>query len=184
MKRHLYCLAMRTAWDCTGDRRAARTRTIRCRRSSSEEPSAARQLIVDGKPFLCIAGELCNSSASSEAYMKPIWPRLVATHLNTVLATVCWELIEPEEGRFDFTSVDNLLKDARDNNMRLVLLWFGSWKNGKSTYQPLWIKSNQGRFPLIQNQEGHSLPTLTPSATPTATPTPAHYRRYAAPPRR
>jgi hypothetical protein len=121
----------------------------------------AKQLVVDGKPFLCIAGELCNSSASSPAYMKPIWPRLVATHLNTVLATVCWELIEPEEGRFDFTSVDNVLKDARDNNMRLVLLWFGSWKNGKSTYQPLWVKTNQAKYPLIQNEQGRNLPTLS-----------------------
>ena len=48
----------------------------------------ATQLIVNGKPFLALAGELSNSSASSPAYMKPIWPRLVATHFNTVLATV------------------------------------------------------------------------------------------------
>jgi hypothetical protein len=42
-----------------------------------------------------------------------------------------------------------------------VFLWFGSWKNGKSTYQPLWIKTNQARFPLIQNELGKSLPTMT-----------------------
>ena len=54
-----------------------------------------------------------------------------------------------------------MLKDARANNLRLVLLWFGSWKNGKSTYQPLWVKTNQVRFPLIQNEQGKSLPTLT-----------------------
>ena len=121
----------------------------------------ATQLIVDGKPFLALAGELSNSSASSPAYMKPIWPRLVATHFNTVLATVSWELIEADEGRFDFALVDDLLKDARENNMRLVLLWFGSWKNGKSTYQPLWVKLNQAKYPLVQNEEGHGLPTLS-----------------------
>jgi len=121
----------------------------------------ATQLIVDGRPFLALAGELSNSSASSMAYMKAIWPRLVATHFNTVLATVSWELIEAEEGRFDFALVDGLLKNARENNMRLVLLWFGSWKNGKSTYQPLWVKTNQARFPLVQNQQGRGLPTLS-----------------------
>jgi hypothetical protein len=126
-----------------------------------EKHGTATQLIVDGKPFLALAGELSNSSASSPAYMKPIWPRLVATHFNTVLATVSWELIEPEEGRFDFTLVDDLLKDARQSNMRLVLLWFGSWKNGKSTYQPLWVKLNQAKYPLVQNEEGHGLPTLS-----------------------
>ena len=93
--------------------------------------------------------------------MKPLWPRLVATHLNTVLATVSWELIEPEEGKFDFALVDGLLKEARANDLHLVFLWFGSWKNGKSTYQPLWVKTNQTRFPLIQNEQGKSLPTLT-----------------------
>ncbi len=126
-----------------------------------EKHGTATQLIVDGKPFLALAGELSNSSASSPAYMKPIWPRLVATHFNTVLATVSWELIEADEGRFDFALVDDLLKDARENNMRLVLLWFGSWKNGKSTYQPLWVKLNQAKYPLVQNEEGHGLPTLS-----------------------
>ena len=80
---------------------------------------AATQLIVDGKPYLALAGELRNSTTSSEAYMKPIWPRMTAAHLNTVLAAVTWELMEPQEGKFDFTVVDNILKDARANNQRV-----------------------------------------------------------------
>ncbi|MGA2174237.1 MAG: DUF5597 domain-containing protein [Verrucomicrobiota bacterium] len=122
---------------------------------------AATQLMVDGKPFLALAAELNNSSASSLSYMRPLWPRLAASHINTVLATVSWELVEPEEGRFDFTGVDGLLKDARANHLHLVFLWFGSWKNGKSNYQPLWVKTNQARFPLVQNELGKSLATLS-----------------------
>jgi len=122
---------------------------------------AATQLIVDGKPFLALAAELNNSSASSLSYMKPIWPRLAASHINTVLATVSWELIEPQEGQFDFKLVDGLIQEARANRLHLVFLWFGSWKNGKSTYQPLWVKTNQARFPLIQNEQGKNLPTMT-----------------------
>ncbi|MGB7768202.1 MAG: DUF5597 domain-containing protein [Verrucomicrobiia bacterium] len=121
----------------------------------------ATQLVVDGKPFLALAAELNNSSASSLEYMKPLWPQLVAAHLNTVLATVSWELIEPQEGRFDFHLVDGLLKEARANDLHLVLLWFGSWKNGRSTYQPLWVKTNQDRFPLACDSDGKSLPILT-----------------------
>jgi beta-galactosidase GanA len=126
-----------------------------------EKQGTATQLIVDGKPFLVLGAELNNSSASSLEYMKPLWPRLVATHLNTVLATVSWELIEPEEGKFDFGVVDGLIKEARANDLHLVFLWFGSWKNGKSNYQPLWVKTNQTRFPLAQNQQGESVATMT-----------------------
>ena len=122
---------------------------------------AATQLIVDGKPFLALGAELNNSSASSLDYMKPLWPKLAATHLNTVLATVSWELIEPEEGKFDFKTVDGVIEGARANNLHLVILWFASWKNGKSTYQPLWVKTNQARFPLAQNEQGKSLNTLS-----------------------
>jgi hypothetical protein len=126
-----------------------------------EKRGTATQLIVDGKPFLARAAELNNSSASSLAYMKPLWSRLAATHLNTVLATVSWELIEPEEGKFDFSLVDGLLKEARANDLHLVILWFGSWKNGKSNYQPLWVKTNQTRFPLAGSSDGKSMPIMT-----------------------
>ncbi|MGD0087173.1 MAG: DUF5597 domain-containing protein [Verrucomicrobiota bacterium] len=126
-----------------------------------EKQGAATQLIVDGKPFLALAAELHNSSASSLEYMKPLWPKLVASHLNTVLATVSWELIEPDEGKFDFSLVDGLLQEARANDLHLVLLWFGSWKNGKSSYEPLWVKTNQARFPLACDSDGKSMPILT-----------------------
>jgi beta-galactosidase GanA len=126
-----------------------------------QKQGVATQLVVDGKPFLALAAELNNSSASSLAYMKPLWPRLVATHLNTVLATVSWELIEPEEGKFDFKTVDGLIEEARANNLHLVVLWFASWKNGKSNYQPLWVKTNQDRFPLACSSDGKSMPIMT-----------------------
>ena len=126
-----------------------------------EKRGTATQLIVDGKPYLVLGAELNNSSASSMEYMRPLWSKIVATNLNTVLATVSWELMEPEEGRFDFSLVDGVIQDARRYSLRLILLWFGSWKNGKSTYQPVWVKTNQKRFPLIQDENGKGLPTLT-----------------------
>jgi hypothetical protein len=121
-----------------------------------EKRGAVTQLIVDDKPFLALAGELHNSSSSSMAYMKPIWPRLVQMNLNTVLAVVSWELTEPEEGKFDFTLVDGLIQDARRYNMRLVLLWFGSWKNAESSYVPHWVKTDRKRFPLVQDASGRT----------------------------
>ncbi|MGD0077700.1 MAG: DUF5597 domain-containing protein [Sedimentisphaerales bacterium] len=116
----------------------------------------ATQLIVDGSPFLMIAGELGNSTASSAEYMKPIWPKLAKCNLNTVLMPVYWDLIEPAEGKFNWTLVDMLIRDARRNDLRLVLLWFGSWKNSMSCYAPYWVKENYERFPRIKDAEGHA----------------------------
>jgi len=107
----------------------------------------ATQLIVAGKPFVMLAGELHNSSASGVEYMQQLWPRLKALGLNTVLAPVSWELLEPAEGQFDFTYVDALLAVARQHDHRLVLLWFGSWKNGVSSYAPVWVLKDTQRFP-------------------------------------
>ena len=119
------------------------------------------QLIVDGKPFLILGGELGNSSASSLDYMKPIWPKLVQMNLNTVLAPVYWELIEPKEGKFDFTLVDGLVAGARKHNLRLVLLWFGSWKNSMSCYVPQWVKTDQKRFPRARLKNGQAIEILS-----------------------
>jgi len=126
---------------------------------------STQQLLVDGKPFLVLGGELGNSSASSAAYMKPHWPRLKAMNLNTVLAPVEWDLIEPVEGKFDWTSVDELLRDARAHDLRLVILWFGAWKNSMSTYVPSWVKRDQKRFPRAQLENGASVEILSAFST-------------------
>ena len=115
---------------------------------------AGGQLIVDGKPFLILGGELGNSSASNREWLAPRWAKLKAMHLNTVLAPVSWELIEPAEGKFDFATVDWLIADARAHDMRLVLLWFGAWKNSMSTYVPSWVKRDAKRFPRALDAKG------------------------------
>ena len=122
----------------------------------------ATQLIVDGQPFLVLAGELTNNSATSVEYMKPIWGKLVEAKLNTVLATVAWNQVEPQEGKFDFSVVDGIIRDARSHNLRLVLLWFASWKNSLSSYPPDWVKRDFERFPRAQIAGGKSIELLSP----------------------
>ena len=121
----------------------------------------ATQLIVDNKPFLILGGELHNSSTSGFEYMRPIWRRMSEAGMNTVLAAVSWEQTEPLEGHFDFSLVDSMILGARKENLRLILLWFGSWKNGRSTYVPGWIKKNQERFPLAVDEHGKKLIILS-----------------------
>jgi beta-galactosidase GanA len=122
----------------------------------------ATQLFVDGKPFLILGGELGNSTASDMERMRPMWARLRAMNLNTVVAPVYWELLEPREGQFDFTQVDSLIAQARANEMRLVLLWFGSWKNSMSSYVPEYVKTNQAHFPRTEATRGEGQEILSP----------------------
>jgi beta-galactosidase GanA len=121
----------------------------------------AAQLIVDGRPFLILGGELHNSSSSDLEYMNPIWKRMVGMNFNTVLAGVSWELVEPEEGKYDFRLVDGLINGARRNNLRLVFLWFGSWKNGMSSYIPVWVKKDYRRFPRVKLEGGKTTEVLS-----------------------
>lgn len=119
------------------------------------------QLIVNGQPFIMLAGELHNSSASSLKYMDPIWDKLTEMHLNTVIATVSWELFEPAEGKYDFSLVDGLINGAREHQVKLVLIWFGTWKNSWSTYVPEWVKIDLKRFPRMQTKPGENSGALS-----------------------
>jgi beta-galactosidase GanA len=122
---------------------------------------AATQLIVDGQPLLFRGGEVGNSAGEPD-YLRPDWPRFKALRLNGLVVPVCWDVIEPAEGRFDFATVDRLIADARENDMRLVLLWFGSWKNSMSCYAPGWVKRDRQRFPRSQDSAGRGLEILSP----------------------
>jgi hypothetical protein len=127
-----------------------------------EKRGNVTQLIVDGKPLLALAGELGNNSATSLEYMKPVWPRLAAAHLNTVLAALSWAMFERSAGKFDYTLIDGLIHDARQQHLRLVFLWFGSWKNTWSSYVPDWVKKDFQGFPRVQLRDGSGTERLTP----------------------
>lgn len=108
------------------------------------------RLMVDGDPFTMLAGECHNSSSSSKRVFADACDRAVALGMNSVLAPVTWELLEPVEGVFDFSTVDMMLEAARERGLRLGLLWFGAWKNAQCYYAPAWVKRDLGRFPRAQ----------------------------------
>lgn len=128
-----------------------------------ERKDGVARLLVDGQPFLIRGGELGNSTGEPD-YLRPSWPKLKGLNLNTVVAPVYWDRVEPREGAFDFATVDGLLADARANGMRLVLLWFGTWKNSMSCYVPAWVKTDTARFPRARDSIGQALEILTPFA--------------------
>lgn len=121
-------------------------------------------LVVDGQPYLMLGAQI-NNSSSWDSSLPNVWPALEAMHVNTVEAPVYWEQFEPEPGKFDFTAVDQLVNGAREHKLHLVILWFGTWKNGQAHYVPEWVKTNLKKYPRQISSRGKVLDVLSPNST-------------------
>ena len=127
----------------------------------------ATQLMVKDKPFLIIGGQVHNSASGGAGYFDQVVAKLEQMHVNTVIAPVTWELLEPAEGVFDFGQLDDMVKIAREHKVKLVVIWFGSWKNGVSQYAPAWVRRDPVRFPRAQDENGRSMSALSTFGTVT-----------------
>lgn len=125
--------------------------------------SGIATLFVEGKPFLCLAGEIHNSSASHSGFMEEnVWENIKNLNMNSIIVPLYWELIEAEEGCFDYTTVDSLIAQARRHSKKLILLWFGLWKNAESMYVPGWMKRDSATYFRAQKVTGEKLNTISP----------------------
>jgi len=118
-------------------------------------------LMVDGAPYLML-GVQANNSSAWPAYLDRVWPAAETLHANTVELPIYWEQMEVTPGKFDFSVVDLILKQAREHHLRLVLLWFGTWKNGSSHYTPEWIKLDQEKYPFVVRKDGQTVDSPSP----------------------
>lgn len=126
-------------------------------KSTLTRQGTATQLQIDGQPFLILGGELGNSSATCAADIERIFPKLKRMGLNTVLTPAYWDLTEPIEGVYDFTLTDQVIEQARRNNLRVIFLWFGAWKNSMSCYAPQWFKEDYHKYPRAHTAQGKPL---------------------------
>ena len=118
-------------------------------------------LLVDGKPYLVLGGQIHNSSGWPSELLQ-VWESMAALHANTVEAPVYWEQMEAKEGQFDFSNVDAIVQGARAHNLHVVLLWFGTWKNGNNHYVPGWVKTDTKRFPRVVREDGTPIDVMSP----------------------
>lgn len=138
------------------------------RMSAQEMPRLVEQqgratLMVDGQPYFILGAQVDNSSGWPER-LAAVWPAAERMRLNTLEVPVYWEQMEPTRGAFDFSVVDALLQQARAHKVRLVLLWFGTWKNGKMHYVPGWVKSDTVTYPRMKSKAGVAIDVLSPNA--------------------
>lgn len=120
-------------------------------------------LLVDGQPFLMLGAQI-NNSSSWPSTLPEVWPALADMHANTIEAPVYWEQLEPTHGTFDFSTVDLLVRGAREHHLHLVLLWFGTWKNGNMHYAPEWVKADPKTYPRVINAAGEPIDVLSANA--------------------
>ena len=135
--------------------------------SAQEMPKLVQQdgrasLFVDGKPYFALGAQVDNSSGWGER-LSAIWPIAERMKLNTLEVPVYWEQMEPKRGSFDFSVVDTILTQAREHRTHLILLWFGTWKNGKMHYAPDWVKSDTATYPRMKTRTGSPIDVLSPN---------------------
>ncbi len=123
-------------------------------------------LLVDGKPFLMLGGQAGNSSAWP-GMMPKVWTAVEIMHLNTLEIPIYWEQVEAQQGKFDFSIIDTLLNQSRQHHVHLVLLWFGTWKNGSNHYMPEWMKKDAAKYPNITGKNGQPIDSPSPHAKAT-----------------
>ena len=123
-------------------------------------------LLVDGAPYLMLSGQVGNSSAWP-AMLPKVWTAVENLHANTVEIPIYWEQFEPRSGQLDDSTLTTLLAQARLHHVHLVLLWFGTWKNGSGHYTPEWIKRNNTLYPHVVGKNGRNVDSLSPMGTAT-----------------
>jgi len=149
----------------------AATATARPGEAEASRPHLVQEdgrhaLIVDGEPFL-ILGAQCNNSSAWTATLPKVWSAMEALHVNTLEIPIYWEQVEPQPGRFDFSVVDTIVAQAREHDVRLVLLWFATWKNGSNHYMPEWMKTQPATYPNIIGPDGREVDSPSPHAPAT-----------------
>jgi hypothetical protein len=122
-------------------------------------------LFVDGAPYLMLGAQVHNSS-TWPATLPKVWPAMEFLNVNTVEAPIYWEQFEPKPGQYDYSVMDTLLAQARQHHVRLVILWFGTWKNGSQHYMPEWMKLDPSRYSHLVDKDGNLADSPSPFATP------------------
>jgi hypothetical protein len=125
------------------------------------EKDGRHAFLIDGKPFFMLGGQVHNSSGWP-GMLPAVWQAAAQMHLNTIEIPLYWEQIEPQKGQFNFSLVDTLLNQSRVHNVHLVLLWFGTWKNGSNHYMPEWMKRDAAKYPNITGKKGQPVDSPSP----------------------
>ena len=116
---------------------------------------------IHGDPIFLAGLQAHNSSTGTDMLDKAIH----AIHLyggNVLETPIYWYDIEPEMNVYRMDMVKDTIDRCRAANLHLILLWFGTSKNGHPNYVPEYIKLDPMTYRLARSVDGAPLAALTP----------------------
>ncbi|MFZ1914209.1 MAG: beta-galactosidase, partial [Dehalococcoidales bacterium] len=119
---------------------------------------------VNGEPFYPIGRHRIYMAGYHVRDESEIELNLKASKLcdaNTVCLAIFWDQLEPQEGKFDFSSIDTTISLARKYDLKLIFLWFATWKNGVMDYAPEYMKANPEKYKRVTGPAGNSIWVLS-----------------------
>jgi hypothetical protein len=119
-----------------------------------EELNGRKAFFVDGKPFIILGLQWDCDGCYTPEDMDPFFEHGEKMGLNTASLLLYWKEIEPVKGEYRFEMLDHRIEMARKHNMKIVLVWFGSYKNGNLTYAPDYIRFDHKTYTKVIDKHG------------------------------
>lgn len=115
----------------------------------------------NGKSFMPIGLQAHNSSTGTDMVHTAI--QAVKAYGGNCLETpIYWYQIEPKMDQYCMEQIKNVIDQVREANLKLILLWFGTSKNGHPNYVPEYVKVHPEIYHLVIGPDGATLPALSP----------------------
>ncbi|HHX11652.1 MAG TPA: DUF5597 domain-containing protein [Clostridiales bacterium] len=115
----------------------------------------------NGQAMLLLGLQAHNSSTGTDMIKKTI--HAISLYGGNLLeAAIYWNSVEANKDEYDMTSVKELIDEAREANLKLIILWFATSKNGHPTYAPEYIKLNPDVYHIALGPDKAPVPSLSP----------------------
>jgi hypothetical protein len=114
-------------------------------------------LYVDNNPFIILGLQLDCDSCYDSSTIDDLMKQIGVLGGNTAACLLYWRLIEPEEGQYDFSILESMIESAKRYDLRIVLVWFGSYKNACTHYAPDWFQNTPQKYRHAHLESGEQL---------------------------
>lgn len=125
--------------------------------------NGGHRLVVDNEDFLILGLQWACNSCFDEETMGPLFEQAKKIGANTAVLPVYWSQLEPQPGKFDFSILDYEISMCRKYDLKLIPLWFASYKNAECCYAPHDIRTDPSYRKVIRKDGSVQSACLCPT---------------------